>query len=86
MSPEEAAAYATTLGVSSAAYAELLEGIPLDTMLEMHERADTLGPILDPTRYRASLYDGTRDASKRLIEAAIAFRSSFRAAVAAVRR
>ena len=48
--------------------------LKLGEFLRAIDRAETLGPSLDPTLYRASLYDGNLERIKRLAEGAVGFK------------
>jgi hypothetical protein len=54
-----------------AVLARAVTTVRLDWLLTTINRADALGPILHPTAYR----DADLDSQRRLVEAAIAFRS-----------
>ena len=45
--------------------------LDLSAFLQAIDRAETLGPILDPTLYRASLYDGNLERIKELARGAL---------------
>lgn len=49
--------------------AVMLHGVDLKQIRETLDRADSVGAILDPTRYRAALADGRLDKQRELIAA-----------------
>jgi hypothetical protein len=59
--------------------AQLLSEVDLNYLLSEVNRADTLGPILDPTRYRDALNRGSMHAIARLAQSALQFSHEFQA-------
>lgn len=59
-----------------AAAARLLESVELEAIAATIERADSLGPILDPTAYRAGMHN--LPPQREIVEKATAFRNSYR--------
>lgn len=45
--------------------------MPIEQWLEAFERAETLGPVLDPTLFRDYLYSGKGDVIKSIMHAAL---------------
>ena len=54
----------------------LLEAVELDAIAETIERADSFGPMLDPTAYRAGAH--RLPPQREMVRAAIAFRNTVR--------
>ncbi|HEY2012393.1 MAG TPA: hypothetical protein VGH38_02780 [Bryobacteraceae bacterium] len=54
----------------------LIAMMPIEEWLQGLERADTLGPILDPTLYREYLYSGKGEVIKDVLRAALVFKSA----------
>lgn len=52
----------------------LLALMPIEDWLTAFERAETLGPILDPTLYRNYLYSSKGDVIKEVLAAAMVFK------------
>lgn len=61
-------------------FAELVDATPLAQMAETVERADAVGAILDPTKYREALADGRLRKQRAAIAAARAFAAAWRLA------
>lgn len=57
------------------AFGELIAGAPVDAMLRSAERADEIGPFVDPTGWRDS--QRAREDDRDLLRALAKFRSSF---------
>jgi hypothetical protein len=51
----------------------MLKSVPLDDMLKTIDRADSIGPILDPTSYARGMH--RLPPQRRIIEAAMKFRN-----------
>lgn len=54
----------------------LLAELPIEKWIEELERAETLGPILDPTLYRDYLWDGKGKVIKDVLKAALHFKAA----------
>jgi hypothetical protein len=67
---------ATVLGTVST----LLATVDWDDLAAIMDRADTLGPILDPTAYRDSLHNGTLGRNRQVINATRTYLAELRQA------
>lgn len=54
----------------------MLAMLPLEDWLAGLERADAIGPILDPTLYREYLWSGRDQLTKDVLRAAIQFKAA----------
>ena len=52
------------------------KNLPAQDMLATLERADSIGFIADPTRYRDALFSGSLDFQRMLISAVLAFQKA----------
>lgn len=52
----------------------VLDGMPLDEMRAAVESADSIGFVVDPTKYRDALHDGRLRYQRELVDAAIVMR------------
>lgn len=66
-----------------ASYARQVRMLPLEEVLAALERADVLGPIVDPTTWRKAHAAGGVDATRRLLAAGLAFQREADAIVSA---
>lgn len=53
---------------------------PIEEWLEAFSRAESIGPILDPTLYRDYIYDGKGEIIKSVLHAALTFKQAIVAA------
>ena len=63
----------------------MLALMPIEEWLEALSKAETLGPVLDPTLYRAYLYSGKGEIIKDVLEAALIFKRAIVKAQAKIR-
>lgn len=60
--------------------ARLVSALPLDKMLRTTQVADSIGPIIHPSEYLSALEGNNWEGQKTLLDGAIRFRESLRAA------
>ncbi|MEX2599303.1 MAG: hypothetical protein WD533_06570 [Dehalococcoidia bacterium] len=73
MTPEEYKAHLSLVWMA----AQAVEDLPLTAMLESMERADRVGPILDPSLWIRN--HGVMDEDRRIVEAALGMQECIKA-------
>lgn len=76
MSDEEAVEITTTGWSFVFQQGAMIALMPIEEWLEALDRADTVAPIIDPTKYREYLYSGKGPIIKSVLSAALVFKQA----------